>query len=59
VVFYTLFTFCPFETKRGSIFNFGTWIVFLTGQVNFVPKWPKGQFVSFIGYIMLTKSLPR
>jgi hypothetical protein len=42
----------------GSIFNFWTGIVFLTCQVNFVPEWPKREFVSFIGYIMLTKSLP-
>jgi hypothetical protein len=25
---------------------------------DFVPEWPKGEFVSFIGYILLTKSLP-
>jgi hypothetical protein len=32
--------------------------VFLTGQVIFVPEWPKGEFVSFcIGWILLTKSL--
>jgi hypothetical protein len=35
---YTLFTLCPFETKRGSICNFWTGIVFLTGQVFFVPE---------------------
>jgi hypothetical protein len=26
--------------------------------VIFVPEWPSGEFVSFIGYILLTKSLP-
>jgi hypothetical protein len=48
VVFLILyFTLCPFETKRGSIFFFiWTGIVFLTGQVIFVPEWPKGEFVS-------------
>jgi hypothetical protein len=30
-----------------------TMIVFLTGHVIFVPKWPKGEFVSFcVGYIL-------
>jgi len=34
VVFsYTLFTLCPFETKRGSIFCFGPRMYFQTGQV--------------------------
>jgi hypothetical protein len=33
-------------TKRGSNFYFLTRIVFLTGQVIFVPEWPKGEFVS-------------
>jgi len=42
--FYTLFTLCAFETKRGSIW---TGIVFLIGQVIFVLEWPKGKFVSF------------
>jgi hypothetical protein len=53
-----LFTLYPFETKMCRIFNFWTGIVFLIGQVNFIPKWPNGEFVSFIGYILLTKSLP-
>jgi len=44
--------------KRGSNFNFWTRIVFLTGQVIFVPELPNREFVSFIGYIILTKSLP-
>jgi hypothetical protein len=38
VVFsYTLFTLCPFETKRGSIFCFGLGMYFQTGQVSFCP----------------------
>jgi hypothetical protein len=28
VVFHTLFTLCPFETKRESIFNFGPRLYF-------------------------------
>jgi hypothetical protein len=40
------FTLCPFETKRESNFYFWTGIVFLTGQVIFVPEWTKGEFVS-------------
>jgi len=39
VVFsYTLFTLCPFETKRMSIFCFGPKMYFQTGQVFFIPK---------------------
>jgi hypothetical protein len=26
--------------------------------MNYVLEWPNGEFVSFIGYILLTKSLP-
>jgi len=30
-----------------------TGIVFLTGQVIFVPEWPKGEFISFcVGFIL-------
>jgi hypothetical protein len=32
--------------------------VFLRQKVNFVPPCSNGEFVSFIGYILLTKSLP-
>jgi hypothetical protein len=54
--FYTMFTLCPFETKRGSICLIWTGIVFLTGQVIFVPEWPKWEFVSFcVGCILLDK----
>jgi len=49
VVFsYTLFTLCPFETEMGSIFCFGPRMYFQTGQVFFVPEWPKGEFVSIL-----------
>jgi hypothetical protein len=44
--YYSVFTLCPFVTKRRSNFYFWTGIVFLTGQVIFVPEWPKGEFVS-------------
>jgi hypothetical protein len=48
VVFSTLFTLYPFETKRESIFNFGPVFVFFTGQVIFVPEWLNGEFVSLV-----------
>jgi hypothetical protein len=44
----TLFTICHFETKRGSIFCFGSGMYFQTGQVFFVPEWPKEEFVSIL-----------
>jgi hypothetical protein len=37
-----------FETKRGSIFCFGPGMYFQTGQLFFVPKWSKGEFVSIL-----------
>jgi hypothetical protein len=40
------FTLYPFETKRVSIFLFGLGLYFSTGQVIFIPEWPKGEFVS-------------
>jgi predicted membrane channel-forming protein YqfA (hemolysin III family) len=48
VVFFSLlcFTLCPFVTKTESNFFIWTGIVFLTGQVIFVPEWPNGEFVS-------------
>jgi hypothetical protein len=45
-VFDSYYTFLPFVTKMGSNFYFWTRIVFLTGQVFFVPEWPNGEFVS-------------
>jgi hypothetical protein len=39
---YTLFTLCPFETKRGSIFCFGPGMYFQTGQVFFFLRMAKG-----------------
>jgi hypothetical protein len=44
----TLFTICHFETKRGSIFCFGSGMFFQTGQVFFVQEWPKEEFVSIL-----------
>jgi hypothetical protein len=48
---YTLFTLCPFETKRGSILCFGQEIYFKIGQVFFVPEWPNGEFVSILCWL--------
>jgi hypothetical protein len=52
------FTLCPFVTKRGSNFWFGLRMYFQTGQVIFVPEWPKGEFVSIlVSFCVWTKSL--
>jgi hypothetical protein len=42
--YYSILPFVPLSQKRGVIFIW-TGIVFLTGQVIFVPEWPKGEFV--------------
>jgi hypothetical protein len=56
--FITLFTLCLFVTKRGSNFYFGPGMYFQTGQVIFVPEWPKGEFVSILAlFCVWTKSL--
>lgn len=50
--------FDPFSLcdKKGGVIFVWTGIVFLTGQVIFVPEWPKGEFVSFcVGCILLYK----
>jgi len=60
VVFFLLlcFTLCPFVTKRGSNFYFWPGMYFQTGQVIFVPEWPKGEFVSILAsFCVWTKSL--
>jgi hypothetical protein len=45
-------------TKRGSNFYFGPGMYFRTGQVIFVPEWPKGEFVSILASFRIwTKSL--
>jgi hypothetical protein len=41
-----MFTICPFETKRVSIFGPGMY--FQTGEVIFVTEWPKEEFVSIL-----------
>jgi hypothetical protein len=52
------FTLCPFVTKRGSNCCFGPGMYFQTGQVIFVPEWPKGEFVSILAlFCVWTKSL--
>jgi hypothetical protein len=56
--FITLFTPCPFVTKRGSNFYFGLGMYFQTGQVIFVPEWRNGEFVSILAlFCVWTKSL--
>jgi hypothetical protein len=47
--FYTLFTLCLCVTKMESMFwFFKLGMCFQTGQVVFVPEWPKGEFVSIL-----------
>jgi predicted membrane channel-forming protein YqfA (hemolysin III family) len=46
LVFITLFYPLSLCDKKGNNFYFWTGIVFSTGQVIFVPEWPKGEFVS-------------
>jgi len=46
VIFITMFYPLSLSDKKGSNFYFWTRIVILTGQVIFVPEWPKGEFVS-------------
>jgi hypothetical protein len=42
----------------GSNFYFGPGMYFQTGQVIFVPEWPKGEFVSILAsFCVWTKSL--
>jgi hypothetical protein len=45
-------TLCPFVTKRGSNFYLWTGNVFPNRSSVFVPKWPNGEFVNFIGLIL-------
>jgi hypothetical protein len=40
--FYTLFTLCPFETKKGEYVAFWTGNVFLTRSSDFCPRMAKG-----------------
>jgi hypothetical protein len=41
----TLFTQVLMRLLEGVIFIFGPGMYFQTGQVIFVPEWPKGEFV--------------
>jgi hypothetical protein len=61
VFLYTLFTLCPFETKRESIFcifYFGPGMYFQTGQVFFLCQ--NGQrgslLVFYVGFILDDKN---
>jgi hypothetical protein len=48
----------PSETVKGSNFYFRPRMYFQTGQVIFVPEWPKGEFVSILAsFCVWTKSL--
>jgi hypothetical protein len=39
---------CVFLYQWGVFFIFGLGMYFQTGQVIFVPEWPKGEFVSIL-----------
>jgi hypothetical protein len=52
------FTLFPFVTKRGSDFIFGPGMYFQTGQVIFLPEWPKWEFVCILAsFCVWSKSL--
>jgi hypothetical protein len=56
--YYSVLPFVPLWQKRGVIFSFGPGMYFQTGQVIFVPEWPKGEFVSILAsFCVWTKSL--
>jgi hypothetical protein len=58
LIYITLFYPLSLYDKKGSNFYFWIGIVFLTSQVIFVPKWPKGEFVSlYLATFCWTKSL--
>jgi len=56
VFIYSVLPFVPLLQKGGVIFIFGPRMYFQTGQVIFVPEWPKGEFVSIIGLILFRKN---
>jgi hypothetical protein len=48
---FSLILYLPFvllRQKGGVFFIFGPGMFFQTGQVIFVPEWPKGKFVSIL-----------
>jgi hypothetical protein len=56
--YYSILPFVPLWQKGGVIFIFGPGMYFQTGQVIFVPEWPKGEFVSILAsFCVWTKSL--
>lgn len=56
--YYSVLPFVSLWQKGGVIFIFGPGMYFQTGQVIFVPEWPKGEFVSiFASFCVWTKSL--
>jgi hypothetical protein len=56
--YYSILPFVPLRQKGGVIFIFQPGKYFKTGQVIFVPEWPKGEFVSILAsFCVWTKSL--
>jgi hypothetical protein len=56
--YYSVLPFVHLWQKRGVIYIFGPGMYFQTGQVIFVPEWPKGEFVSILAsFCVWTKSL--
>jgi hypothetical protein len=56
--YYSVLPFVPLREKGGVIFIFGPGMYSQTGQVIFVPEWPKGEFVSTLAsFCVWTKSL--
>jgi hypothetical protein len=56
--YYSILPFVPLSQKWGVIFISGPGMYSQTGQVIFVPEWPKGEFVSILAsFCVWTKSL--
>jgi hypothetical protein len=56
--YYSVLPFVPLGQKGGVILIFGPRMYFQTGQVIFVPEWPKGEFVSILAsFCVWIKSL--
>jgi hypothetical protein len=54
--YYSVLPFVPLWQKLGVIFIFRLGMYFQTGQVIFVPEWPKGEFVRILASFW-TKSI--
>jgi hypothetical protein len=56
--YYSVYPLSLCDKKGGVIFIFGPGMYFQTGQVIFVPEWPKGEFVIILAsFCVWTKSL--